>query len=37
MPNGAGSFQVAGGCIALVIWIVGFFARGSSGGRWYRW
>jgi len=22
--------------IALIIWVVGFFAR-SSGGRWYRW
>jgi hypothetical protein len=25
--------------IALVIWVVGFFARGGSGSgrRWYRW
>lgn len=22
--------------IALIIWVVGFFAR-PSGGRWYRW
>ncbi|WP_037569088.1 hypothetical protein [Phaeacidiphilus oryzae] len=23
--------------IVLVVWVVGFFARGSGGGRWYRW
>jgi len=23
--------------IVFVVWVVGFFARGSSGGRWYRW
>jgi hypothetical protein len=23
--------------IVLVIWLIGFAARGSSGGRWYRW
>ena len=23
--------------IMLVIWIVGFFARGAEGARWYRW
>ncbi|MEV6211543.1 hydrophobic protein [Kitasatospora sp. NPDC051914] len=21
----------------LVLWVVGFFARSGSGGRWYRW
>jgi hypothetical protein len=23
--------------IVLAIWIVGFFARGPEGARWYRW
>jgi hypothetical protein len=23
--------------VLLLIWLIGFFARGSSGGRWYRW
>ena len=23
--------------ILLVVWIVGFFARGAEGARWYRW
>jgi len=23
--------------IGLVLWVLGFFFRGSSGGRWYRW
>ncbi len=23
--------------IGLVLWVLGFFLRGSSGGRWYRW
>jgi hypothetical protein len=23
--------------IMLVIWIIGFFARGAEGARWYRW
>jgi hypothetical protein len=23
--------------IVLVIWLVGFFARGAEGARWYRW
>jgi hypothetical protein len=23
--------------ILLVIWIIGFFARGPEGARWYRW
>jgi hypothetical protein len=23
--------------IGLVLWLLGFFMRGSSGGRWYRW
>lgn len=23
--------------IALVLWVLGFFMRGSAGGRWYRW
>jgi hypothetical protein len=23
--------------IALILWVLGFFMRGSSGGRWYRW
>jgi hypothetical protein len=23
--------------IVLVIWLIGFAARGSSGSRWYRW
>lgn len=24
--------------IALVLWLIGFFARGAEGGgRWYRW
>jgi len=21
----------------LVIWLIGFFVRGASGARWYRW
>ncbi|WP_431682394.1 hydrophobic protein [Kitasatospora sp. KL5] len=21
----------------LVVWVIGFFARSGSGGRWYRW
>ena len=23
--------------ILLAVWIVGFFARGAEGARWYRW
>jgi hypothetical protein len=23
--------------VLLVVWIVGFFARGAEGARWYRW
>ena len=23
--------------IMLAIWVVGFFARGAGGARWYRW
>lgn len=23
--------------IGLILWVLGFFFRGSSGGRWYRW
>jgi len=23
--------------IGLVLWLLGFVFRGSSGGRWYRW
>ncbi|MCU7821265.1 DUF5670 family protein [Kitasatospora sp. DSM 101779] len=23
--------------VLLVVWVVGFFARSGSGGRWYRW
>jgi hypothetical protein len=23
--------------ILLVVWIIGFFARGAEGARWYRW
>jgi hypothetical protein len=23
--------------ILLVVWILGFFARGVEGARWYRW
>jgi hypothetical protein len=23
--------------IALILWVLGFFMRGTSGGRWYRW
>jgi len=23
--------------IGLGLWLLGFFLRGSSGGRWYRW
>ncbi|WP_431683181.1 hydrophobic protein [Kitasatospora sp. KL5] len=23
--------------VALVLWVVGFFVRGPSGSRWYRW
>ncbi len=23
--------------IMLALWIVGFFARGAEGARWYRW
>jgi len=23
--------------IVLIIWLVGFFARGVEGARWYRW
>jgi hypothetical protein len=23
--------------ILLVTWVIGFFAKGRSGGRWYRW
>lgn len=23
--------------IILVIWLIGFFARGADGARWYRW
>jgi hypothetical protein len=23
--------------IVLAIWLVGFFARGAEGARWYRW
>jgi hypothetical protein len=23
--------------VLLVLWVLGFFMRGASGGRWYRW
>ena len=23
--------------ILLVVWVIGFFARGAEGARWYRW
>jgi hypothetical protein len=23
--------------IGLILWAIGFFFRGTSGGRWYRW
>ncbi|MEV6206237.1 hydrophobic protein [Kitasatospora sp. NPDC051914] len=23
--------------VALVLWLLGFFVRGPSGSRWYRW
>ncbi|HEV2590463.1 MAG TPA: hypothetical protein VGU02_01095 [Gaiellaceae bacterium] len=23
--------------VLAIIWLIGFFARGASGGRWYRW
>ena len=23
--------------IGLILWALGFFFRGTSGGRWYRW
>ena len=23
--------------IGLILWVLGFFFRGSTGGRWYRW
>jgi hypothetical protein len=23
--------------ILLAIWLIGFFARGAEGARWYRW
>ncbi len=23
--------------VMALIWLIGFFARGASGGRWYRW
>jgi hypothetical protein len=23
--------------ILAIIWLIGFFARGAQGGRWYRW
>jgi hypothetical protein len=23
--------------VGLVLWVLGFFMRGSGGGRWYRW
>lgn len=23
--------------IGLILWVLGFLFRGSSGGRWYRW
>jgi hypothetical protein len=23
--------------IVLAIWLIGFFARGAEGARWYRW
>ena len=23
--------------IILVLWLIGFFARGTEGARWYRW
>ncbi len=23
--------------IGLILWAIGFFMRGTSGGRWYRW
>jgi len=23
--------------VLLAIWLVGFFARGAEGARWYRW
>ncbi|MEV8093118.1 hydrophobic protein [Kitasatospora sp. NPDC085879] len=23
--------------VLLIVWVVGFFARSGSGGRWYRW
>jgi hypothetical protein len=23
--------------IVLLVWLIGFFARGAEGARWYRW
>ncbi len=23
--------------VVLALWVLGFFFRGSGGGRWYRW
>jgi hypothetical protein len=23
--------------ILIVLWLIGFFARGAEGARWYRW
>jgi hypothetical protein len=23
--------------VLLVVWVIGFFARGAEGARWYRW
>ena len=23
--------------VVLAIWLIGFFVRGTSGARWYRW
>ena len=23
--------------VLLAIWLIGFFARGAAGARWYRW
>ena len=23
--------------VLLIVWLVGFFARGMEGSRWYRW
>ena len=37
LRKGALTYLPIGLLIGLILWVLGFVFRGSSGGRWYRW